>query len=92
MATTRPGFVLYVTLPDPTGPPATASPADPSPPDGGAARLVEAAEVLRELALDLLPAAETYTVLTTEPQRTDALLRLLAERPPRVLVGPGDAG
>ena len=73
MTTTRPGFVLYVTLADP------ADPAVPFP-DRRAERLAEAAEVLRELALDLLPAAETYTVLTTEPQRTDALLRLLSGR------------
>ncbi|MGN8244076.1 hypothetical protein ACTHAM_000975 [Cellulomonas soli] len=60
----RAGFVLYVSLPE-----------DGSPADGRpgstltAADLAGVAELLRESALDLLPAAETYTALSLAPQR-----------------------
>lgn len=40
-------------------------------PDEDAARLVDAADVLRELALDLLPDAETVTELALVPVPAD---------------------
>ena len=84
----RPGFVLYVSLPDPddaTTPTAASDRRD-------AARLTEAAELLRELAVDLFPSAETYTALALEPQPARTLLRLLDGRPPHALTGSGDPG
>ncbi|GAA3809641.1 hypothetical protein [Cellulomonas soli] len=65
LAPGRAGFVLYVSLPE-----------DGSSPEGHATRgtitpadLAGVAELLREAALDLLPAAETYTALSLAPQR-----------------------
>lgn len=52
----RAGFVLYVGL---NGEDGTAA--------GQAADLAEVAEALRDLARDLLPAAETYTALSLVP-------------------------
>jgi len=72
---TRPGLVLYVSLPE-----------------ADAEDLTEAAELLRELAVELLPTAETYTALALEPQPARTLLRLLDGRPPHALAGSGDPG
>jgi hypothetical protein len=84
---TRPGLVLYVSIPDDAEAPA--SPAAP-PPD--AERLTEAAELLRELAVELFPTAETYTALALAPQPARTLLRLLDGRHPDALAGSGDPG
>ncbi|MDM7854752.1 hypothetical protein [Cellulomonas alba] len=86
---TRPGLVLYVSIPDETATP-TASGASAQAPD--ARQLTEAAELLRELAVELLPTAETYTALALAPQPARTLLRLLDGRHPDALAGSGDPG
>ncbi|MEZ0449931.1 hypothetical protein [Cellulomonas sp. ICMP 17802] len=78
----QPGLVLYVSLP------------------AGTARapgeLAEMAEVLRELATELIPGADTFTALSLAPAGSDDVHRLgdrLSHlRLLDVLADPGDVG
>ena len=56
----RPGLVVYVSVPDGTA----------------AGELAEAAELLRELAGELLPGADTYAALSLAPTASDDVHRL----------------
>ncbi len=101
-AARRTGFVLYVSLPE-EGADEAADGSDERRPS--AADLAETADLLRELAQDVLPGAETFTALSLGPGSPDptppagaraARLRLLgpvdAGGAPDVLSGSGDAG
>lgn len=94
----RAGFVLYVSLPD--------DQPDADGPRPSPSEIAETADLLRELAQEALPGAETFTALSIAPGTSGSTgtlgerlthLRLLdpvpdtAESTPDVLGGSGDA-
>ncbi|SFK13452.1 hypothetical protein [Cellulomonas sp. KH9] len=96
----RAGFVLYVSLPQDGADTGTT-------PRPGAAEIAETADLLRELAQEALPGADTFAALSLVPGTAGDVrslgerithLRLLEPVPdtdpgtPDVLTGSGDAG
>lgn len=100
----RAGFVLYVSIPEDQPDDGTDEPR----PRPSATQIAETADLLRELAQEALPGAETVAALSLVPGTTGDVrsigerithLRLLAPvdddatgRGPDVLSGSGDAG
>ncbi len=95
----RAGFVLYVSIPDDPDAPTSQRP--------GAAEIAETADLLRELAQEALPGADTFAALSLVPGTAgdvrsigDRLTHLRLLEPvrettastPDVLSGSGDAG
>ncbi len=72
----RPGLLVYVSVPEGE----THAPAD----------LAEMAELLRELAAELIPGADTYTALSLAPAGSDDVHRLGDRLSHLRLVGTAD--